>query len=171
MKSIIPLLFVFLILTGNPSYAQESEPIDSLMLDVPFISVRVDSLAAGLVEEGITQTILGDTILFHLQTAGIEVVNSDSILSVSGAPTLVLHVEAILEEGIDQVCYSIRLEFAQTVRLMRDENIIAWRVPTWSEGSIGLYTRRWQDELIKDVLRHTESFIEAYLEANPREDE
>lgn len=167
MRSILLLFCIFVLGAANPSQGQEPETADSLLIGVALVTVSVDSLSPGLVNEGITASVLCDTILFSLKAAGIEVAACDSAVAEAEIPALVLHVEAVIEAGIDQVCYALRLELAQTVRLLRDDTILARRVPTWSEGSIGLHRRRWQDELIKDVLRHTESFIEAYLAANP----
>jgi hypothetical protein len=167
MKTFLLALLSLQIVAANPLFGQEAESVDSLLCDVACISVHVDSLPSGLADKGITQSVLNDTLIAYLLDAGIEVVDADSIETVPGVPALVLHVDALLEAGIDQVFYSIRLEFTQTVRLVRDENTVAGRVPTWGEGSIGLYTRRWQDELLTDVLRHAQAFSDAFLAANP----
>lgn len=168
MKALLLFLLLTQIMTPTILLGQEAQPVDSLLSDLPCLAVCVDSLSAALQEKGITRSVLHDTIVCLLQEGGIDVVDADTIQFVPGAPTLLLHVDAILEGGIDQVCYSIRLEFTQTVRLMRDEGIIAERVPTWSMGSLGLYSSRWRDELVKDVLRHTEAFRDAFLAANPK---
>jgi hypothetical protein len=166
MKILFALSLFCLFVTPDSPLCQEEEPVDSLLIGLPCVAVWVDSLAPALEEKGIHQAALNDTITYCLRHAGIEVVDADTIQAVPGAPILVLHLEALLQAGIDQVCYSIRLELAQTVCLERDESIVAGRVPTWGQSSIGLYASGWRDELIKDVIAHTEAFRDAFLAAN-----
>jgi hypothetical protein len=166
MKIVIVISLLFLLATPEYPLCQEAEPVDSLLSGLPCIAVWVDSLSAALEEKGIHRDALRDTIVHSLRQGGIEVVDADTIQVVPGAPTLVLHLETLLQAGIAQVCYSVRLELTQTVCLERDESVVAGRVPTWGRSSIGLYAGGWKDELIGDVIAHTEAFRDAFLAAN-----
>jgi len=167
MKFFFSILLYVCLAAPSSLYGQEAQPVDSLLAGLPCIAVRVDSLSAELEEKGIHQAALRDTIVHSLRDAGITVVDADTIRAVPGAPTLVLHVNALIGAGIDQVCYSIRLDLDQAALLVRDASISAGRVPTWSISSIGLYSSGWREELVKDVLRHTETFAAEFLAANP----
>jgi hypothetical protein len=168
MKLFIAVSFLCLLVMSGSALCQEAEPVDSLLIGLPCITVWVDSLSAALEEEGIRRDALCDTIAHGLQSAGIEVVDADTIGAVPGAPTLVLHLDVLLQAGIAQVCYSVRLELTETVCLERDESVVARRVPTWGRSSMGLVAGGWKDDLIKDVLLHAEAFRDEFLAANPR---
>jgi hypothetical protein len=168
MKILLAISLLFLFLTPDSPLCLEAEPVDTLLSGLPCLAVWVDSLSTDLEEKGIHQVALRDTIVHSLRLAGIEVVDADTIQVVPGAPTLVLHLDVLLQAGIDQVCYSVRLELTQTVCLERADSIVAGRVPTWGRSSIGLYRSGWRDELIKDVIVHTEAFRDAFLAANKR---
>jgi hypothetical protein len=71
-------------------------------------------------------------------------------------------------DGMEGGCVcAIRIELTQTVRLFRNPGYVIFRVPTWSVGGVGAYTKRWREELIADVLAYTDDFIDAFYKANP----
>lgn len=142
-------------------------PPNETLAGIPAVSVWVDSLAPIVADKGITAGVLGAAVVAQLKSAGIDVLNLDATQPVPGAPTLYLVVVTLMDEGVDQVVYSIRLSLAQAVRLDRDPDVLVPLAPTWSVSGVGVAMSGWRDAMIADVVNYTDQFIDAYFAANP----
>jgi hypothetical protein len=159
---------LIVVAAAGPTLGQDAPPPpNETLAGIPAISVWVDTLAANVADKGITAGVLGAEVVGRLKSAGIEVLNLDATQPVAGAPTLYLVVITLMEEGVDQVVYSIRLSLTQAVRLDRDPNVLVPLAPTWSVSGVGVAMSGWRDAMIADVVNYTDQFIDAYFRANP----
>ncbi len=131
------------------------------------MTVYVDSLAPDMPQRGITRGTLTTKLEARLREARIRVIRPAAGETAPGDPLLYLGVTSIFDSMDGGCVCAIRLEVAQTVRLFRNPGYVVFRVPTWSIGGVGIYTKRWREELIDDVLAYTDDFIDAYYRANP----
>lgn len=153
---------------AGPTRGQDAPPPrNETLAGIPAVSVWVDSLAPIVADKGITAGVLGAEVVAQLKSAGIEVLNLDPTQPVPGAPTLYLVVVTLMEEGVDQVVYSMRLSLAQAVRLDRAPDVLVPLAPTWSVSGVGVAMSGWRDAMITDVINYTNQFIDAYFAANP----
>jgi len=170
MRRLVLVSMLVVVAAAGSTRGQTVPPPNATLSGIPAVSVWVDSLAANVADKGITAGVLGAEVVGRLKSAGIEVLNLDATQPVAGAPTLYLVVVTLMDEGVDQVVYSIRLSLTQAVRLDRDPDILVPLAPTWSVSGVGVALSGWRDAMIADVLAYTDQFIDAYFAANPDRD-
>lgn len=152
-----------------PAPADTTAAAASPLAGITDIAVYVEPLAPEIEEQGITAGVVGAAVVARLKESGLSVPNIDATVLDPTAPTLHVDILTVAQEGADQVIYSIRVEFTQTVRLDRDPGIVVYRVPTWSIGGVAIGAREWRDSMLNDVRAYTDEFIKAYIAANPPE--
>ena len=116
---------------------------------------------------GITAEVLAAEVELRLRTAGVGVLDAE----VSGAepphlPVLYVCVTALVQEGVEQCVYGIRIELVQSVKLERDDSLSALEVPTWSVTGVGFQTNGWRQAIVNDTGDFVDEFANAFLEAN-----
>jgi hypothetical protein len=139
--------------------------LDGVYLVVEPLSPEVESL-------GLSTAVLKRDAQLKLRMAGIKVLSRREWMQTRGGP--VCYIEAnivndvVLEKslGVELFAYNIRIEFNQDVVLVRDTTTKTLS-PTWSTSYLGVTNSLARIRgKVKDMI---ESFIAAYIEANPKE--
>ena len=79
------------------------------LVDILGVAIHVEQLADEIENKGITNGVLHVEVERRLKEAGLTVFNA-AVEPPAGNPTLYLDVTAVMDIGIDQISYSIRLE-------------------------------------------------------------
>lgn len=158
---------VFALAPDRTSVGQEAPPVpvNVTLRDLPPVAVFVDSLPDNVEERGITAGVLGAHMISRLKEGGIEVVNLDPTVPTPGAPQLNAVVIMTLDETVNTVVCSIRMELIQAVRLERDADALV-PAATWSISGIAVYGEDWRDAIVNDIIAYTGDFVYAYDLAN-----
>jgi hypothetical protein len=160
---ILALFFVW----PSPSRGQNSPESEATLAGIGGVVVYVDTLSSDMPQRGMTREVLRLKVVRRLRDAGVPVVDVPIQGRIPGDPMLILGITTLFDELNRKCVCSLRLEFAQTVRLDRNPGYVVFGVSTWSVGYVGLYTKRWREELIEDVYSLTDEFVDAYYRANP----
>lgn len=150
-----------------PLYAQNTPDSRSTLSGIEAVAIQVVPTPEEIAEKGISTTVLAVEVERALKTGGVPINYPVPPDTIAEGPYLLLEVVALLDSYIDQVVYTIRLEFIQAVVLERDSTMRAFGAPTWSVGGTGVYSRGWRQAIIDDVGAFTAQFVDAYLQANP----
>ena len=136
------------------------------------VYLAVDSLSPEIESLGLTTDMLKRDTELKLRMAGIKLLTKREWMQTKGGP--VCYVEASIVNdvvlgqtlGFDLYAYDIRVEFNQDVVLVRDITTKTLS-PTWSRSYLGMTNSLPRiREKVKDMI---DSFVAAFLEANPRE--
>ena len=133
------------------------------------VYIFVEPMLPEVEERGITDAVLAAEVERRLRAAGVEVLDVESTDAAPPyLPTLYVDVTALVEDGIEQCVYGIRIELIQSVKLERDDTLPALHAPTWSVTGVGIHTRGWRQAILNDTGDFVDEFADAFLQANQR---
>lgn len=167
MKTRIVLAMLLLAATCAAAAAQNTPETRATLAGLEGVAMQVVPVPVDLADRGITTMVLAVEVERVLKEGGVPINYPVPPDTVAEGPYLSLEVVALLDPYVDQVVYSIRLEFVQAVVLDRDETHRVYSAPTWSVGGTGVYSDGWRQAIIDDVVAFTGQFVEAYNLANP----
>jgi len=166
MKNCFFLSIIVCLLAAAPSRAQNSLETQATLAGIAAVHIVVEPTSPQLDAAGITAGVLQAEVHRQLKHAGITVLRP-SEEALAGNATVYVNVTAVMDDTIELVTYSVRLELQQLVRLERDPKTEEMFAPTWGVGGVATHLKGWRTALVDDVLGYTEEFIDAYFEANP----
>jgi hypothetical protein len=167
--TVAAVALAWLVVSAGPARGQNSPETRATLGGLRGVAVYVDSLSPDMPQKGITRGMIMTKVETRLREARILVLRTASEEVSPGDPLLYVGVTSIFDGmggGGGCVC-AIRMELTQTVRLFRNPGYVVFHVPTWGVGGVGVYSKRWREELIEDVLAYTDEFIDAFYRANP----
>lgn len=166
---LIALLLAFIQPDGSarPARAQDTPEARSTLAGLSGVAIFVEPLPPDVVTSGMTPEMLSGEVERRLRQAGVPVLSIDAQDPSSGNPVLYVQATVLLRDVPEQATCAIRMEVLQDLTLERGGRVLTLRAPTWGVGGVGIYTRRWRQALIDDVVAFTDQFVVAYVAANP----
>ncbi len=123
------------------------------------VQVRVSDPGEELTKGGYTQEMLRTDVEYRLRQAGVPIVTTPE------AAILFLNLTAVKGGLVSAYAYSIEISVIQSVKLMRDPNIIS-SAPTWSLSQMG-QAKRARD-VRDEVGPLVDRFVSLFLAMNPK---
>jgi len=167
MKHRIAFLSIVIVLLGGQAYGQDTPESRSRLSALSGVYISVDSLSLEMEDRGMTTDVIHAHVEKTLRQFGVPVLLPDAEGGIDTTqPVLYIGITALLEPGIEQCAYAIRVELTQSVKLDRSDLSAPFYAATWSSGGVGFFRRGWRQAIIDDVIAYTEVFADAYLLAN-----
>lgn len=159
-------LTTFLLLgLARPAWPGDQPRDRATLKGIAAIQVVVEDLNPDAERDGLTRDQLQTDVEVRLRKAGIRVTSK---YEETGGSYLYLNVSAVKHVALSAYGYHIRLEFYQRVALARDPRVRMGAV-TWDSGSTGVVGAQRLRGFVRDkVADEVDTFINAYLEQNPK---
>lgn len=162
------LVFLFSLSMISTSSFSQGEIVEiNTLKGLKGIGVTVDDFDADAKSDGLNQESLKTAITKKLKKAGIKVLTSQELGTISGQPQLALNVHSIKQPGPIYI-FTVTLDFNQIVLLERNTGLTAVS-PTWSILTTG---GALPEDLVANVKAAVDSmldsFIVDYKKANPK---
>lgn len=167
-RVVVAIAVMAVLLAASVASAADDKKEGQTLAGVKVLCVVVQETSSDLVTAGVSQESLRTAVERRLRNADIQLATDEQFGNTPGMPFLHVVVTALpvkLGPG-NAAGYAayVRLSFNQPVRLARTPNL-ATSAETWSLGK--LVTTETMGELWGAVFDQTNSFTNAYADANP----
>jgi hypothetical protein len=155
------VLVVALLLLPGPVWASNLREDRATLKGIAAIRVVVEKIAADAEKEGLIQSQVQTDVAVRLREAGI-LVDPASVF------VLYVKINTFRHASIPVYAFNIALELWQPVVLVHNPKI-AHLATLWSFNSTGLVGTDRVREIRSYVIGNLDTFINAYLEQNPKQ--
>ena len=163
MAKKVVVLSLWLVLVPVQSNLVAADPRVKPLRGINTIFVQVDEMNPEASADGLSVDQVQQDAELRLRQSGLRVGTPSSAI-------LYIRVQLLKSAAMSIYVYDITIQLDQEVSLVRDRSIGDFRATTWETGTTGIApASKMKERVRQDLADFIDRFINAYLEANPKD--